>query len=56
MSDATANSNPVIAAAPANRIKIKGSVIVMTLYLLFLMLPIYWLLNMSLKTSTEVLN
>ena len=56
MSDATANSNPVIAAAPAKRIKIKGSVIVMTLYLLFLMLPIYWLLNMSLKTSTEVLN
>ena len=56
MSDATANSNPVIAAAPANRIKIKGSVIVMTLYLLFLMLPIYWLLNMSLKTNTEVLN
>ena len=56
MSDATANSNPVIAAAHANRIKIKGSVIVMTLYLLFLMLPIYWLLNMSLKTSTEVLN
>jgi glycerol transport system permease protein len=56
MSDATANSNPVIAAAPANRIKIKGSVIVMTLYLLFLMLPIYWLLNMSLKTSAEVLN
>jgi glycerol transport system permease protein len=29
---------------------------VMTLYLLFLMLPIYWLLNMSLKTNTEVLN
>ena len=56
MSDATANSNPVIAAVPAKRIKIKGSVIVMTLYLLFLMLPIYWLLNMSLKTSTEVLN
>ena len=30
--------------------------IVMTLYLLFLMLPIYWLLNMSLKTNTEILN
>jgi glycerol transport system permease protein len=56
MSDATANSNSVIAAAPAKRIKIKGSVIVMTIYLLFLMLPIYWLLNMSLKTNTEVLN
>jgi glycerol transport system permease protein len=27
--------------------KIKGSAIVMSLYLLFLLLPIYWLLNMS---------
>ncbi|WP_334067117.1 carbohydrate ABC transporter permease [Nereida ignava] len=56
MSDATATSNPVIATAPTKRFKVKGSVIIMTLYLLFLMLPIYWLLNMSLKTSTEVLN
>jgi glycerol transport system permease protein len=29
--------------------------IVMTLYLVFLMLPIYWLINMSLKTNTEIL-
>jgi glycerol transport system permease protein len=29
---------------------------VMTLYLVFLMLPIYWLLNMSIKTNTEILN
>ncbi|MGY3438035.1 MULTISPECIES: carbohydrate ABC transporter permease [unclassified Marinovum] len=36
--------------------KIKGSVVVMTLYLLFMLLPIYWLLNMSLKTNTEILN
>ena len=56
MSDATATSNLVIATAPTKRFKVKGSVIVMTLYLLFLMLPIYWLLNMSLKTNTEVLN
>ena len=28
----------------------------MGLYLLFLLLPIYWLLNMSLKTNTEILN
>lgn len=56
MSDATATSNPVIATAPTKRFKVKGSVIIMTLYLLFLMLPIYWLLNMSLKTNTEVLN
>ncbi|MFN4058651.1 MAG: carbohydrate ABC transporter permease [Roseinatronobacter sp.] len=30
------------------------SAIVMALYLTFLMLPIYWLLNMSLKTNTEI--
>ncbi|MCT4369193.1 carbohydrate ABC transporter permease [Yangia mangrovi] len=35
--------------------RINTSVIVMTLYLLFLLLPIYWLLNMSLKTNTEIL-
>jgi len=28
---------------------------VMTVYLVFLMLPIYWLINMSLKTNTEIL-
>ncbi|MFQ6551427.1 carbohydrate ABC transporter permease [Aestuariibius insulae] len=33
----------------------KGSAIVMALYLIFLMLPIYWLLNMSLKTNAEIL-
>ena len=36
--------------------KISGSAVVMALYLLFLLLPIYWLLNMSLKTNTEILN
>ena len=58
MSDATATANPVVIkpASSRNRFKVKGSVVVMTLYLLFLMLPIYWLLNMSLKTNTEVLN
>ncbi len=35
---------------------IKKSGIVMTLYLLFLLLPIYWLLNMSLKTNEEILS
>ena len=38
------------------RFRPKGSVIVMALYLLFLMLPIYWLLNMSLKTNAEILS
>lgn len=30
--------------------------VVMTVYLLFLLLPIYWLLNMSLKTNEEILS
>ncbi|MFL5161568.1 MAG: carbohydrate ABC transporter permease [Microvirga sp.] len=34
--------------------RVSGRVVVMTLYLLFLMLPIYWLLNMSLKTNMEI--
>jgi len=48
------------AAAPAaaNRAlsgpRVSGRVVVMTLYLLFLMLPIYWLVNMSLKTNMEI--
>jgi len=36
--------------------KINGSAVVMGLYLLFLLLPIYWLLIMSLKTNSEILN
>ena len=34
--------------------RIKSSAVVMTLYLLFLLIPIYWLVNMSLKTNTEI--
>ena len=30
--------------------------IVPTLYIIFLMLPIYWLVNMSFKTTNEILN
>ncbi len=37
------------------RLGINGSTFVMGLYLLFLLLPIYWLLNMSLKTNQEIL-
>ena len=33
---------------------VPGRTVVMMLYLLFLMLPIYWLVNMSLKTNTEI--
>lgn len=36
--------------------KVNSRAVVMTLYLLFLMLPIYWLLNMSLKTNSEIMN
>ena len=31
-----------------------GSALVMTAYLLFLMVPVYWLVNMSLKTNAEI--
>ncbi len=37
------------------RRRLPSSAIVMGIYLLFLMLPIYWLLNMSLKTNAEIL-
>ncbi len=42
-------------ARSRRRFRPSGSVVVMTLYLVFLMLPIYWLINMSLKTNTEIL-
>ena len=32
----------------------RARVIVPTLYILFLLLPIYWLVNMSFKTNTEI--
>ncbi|MWB76841.1 ABC transporter permease subunit [Pseudooceanicola sp. 216_PA32_1] len=51
MTDAT------IAHAPSrSRVRVNSSAIVMTLYLLFLLVPIYWLVNMSLKTNTEILS
>ncbi|WP_424972125.1 carbohydrate ABC transporter permease [Dinoroseobacter sp. S76] len=63
MTDATSTLSPAAnstaapkATARPRRFPIKGSTVVMTLYLLFLLLPIYWLLNMSLKTNTEILN
>ena len=42
-------------AARRGRLRPNGSAVVMALYLIFLMLPIYWLLNMSLKTNAEIL-
>ena len=35
--------------------RVNSRAVVMTLYLVFLMLPIYWLVNMSLKTNAEIL-
>ncbi len=37
------------------RFRPNGSAIVMAVYLIFLLLPIYWLINMSLKTNAEIL-
>jgi glycerol transport system permease protein len=34
--------------------RIRPSAVVMVVYLLFLLIPIYWLVNMSLKTNTEI--
>ncbi|SEN73272.1 carbohydrate ABC transporter membrane protein 2, CUT1 family [Loktanella fryxellensis] len=59
MTDASsARAAPMTIAAPrtaTRRLRPSGSAVVMGLYLLFLMLPIYWLLNMSLKTNAEIL-
>jgi glycerol transport system permease protein len=54
----TSDVKPAAAPLTANRAlsgpRVSGRTVVMTLYLLFLMLPIYWLVNMSLKTNTEI--
>ena len=60
MTDATTDQIPGKLTAHGKnrraRARINSRAVVMGLYLLFLMLPIYWLLNMSLKTNTEILN
>jgi glycerol transport system permease protein len=57
MTDAAATADSFTQAETRRRraLPINGSAVVMFLYLLFLMLPIYWLLNMSLKTNSEIL-
>ncbi|MCA3451726.1 MAG: carbohydrate ABC transporter permease [Rhodobacter sp.] len=40
--------------APRAWPRINGSALVMALYILFLLLPIYWLVNMSFKTNEEI--
>ena len=54
MADATANA-PQATGKARSGIRVNGSAVVMVLYLLFLLLPIYWLVNMSLKTNAEIL-
>ena len=36
--------------------RVNGSAVIMVVYLLFLFLPIYWLINMSFKTNTEIVS
>lgn len=38
------------------RPKIRLSTVIMTAYLLFLLIPIYWLVSMSFKSNSEILN
>ncbi|MFD1343381.1 carbohydrate ABC transporter permease [Litorisediminicola beolgyonensis] len=60
MTEATTDTIPESLAAEGSnrrrRVRVNSSAVVMTLYLVFLLLPIYWLLNMSFKTNTEILN
>ncbi|MGL4281970.1 MAG: carbohydrate ABC transporter permease [Albidovulum sp.] len=53
MADATANPT---AARRMSLPRVNGKALVMTVYLVFLFLPIYWLINMSLKTNSEILS
>ncbi len=59
MTDAVATLNrgtmSRLPARRATRIRVGLSWLVPTLYILFLIVPIYWLLNMSFKTTNEIL-
>jgi glycerol transport system permease protein len=50
------SATPLSTARPTARAwpRLNGSALVMTLYILFLLLPIYWLVNMSFKTNQEI--
>ena len=52
MTDAVARGEARGLALP----RVRTSTVVMVLYIAFLMLPIYWLVNMSLKTNEEILS
>lgn len=53
MATATTDVRTRIMAAGGTRVNIAA--VVTILYIAFLMVPIYWLINMSLKTNTEIL-
>jgi len=53
MADMTATQ---ASSRPRGLPRVNSRLVVMILYLVFLMLPIYWLVNMSFKTNTEILN
>jgi glycerol transport system permease protein len=57
MSVETATAAAPAAAAPViarRAFRVNGGAITLSLYLIFLMLPIYWLVIMSLKTNAEI--
>lgn len=53
-SDVKAASAPISGNKAFVSPRVNGRAVVMTLYIVFLMLPIYWLINMSLKTNLEI--
>ncbi len=50
----SAAAHPVVKAR-AERGGVKLGFLVPTLYILFLMVPIYWLVNLSFKNNTEIM-
>lgn len=56
MTAATTTVNARESVSLLKGLGITKSAIIMTAYIVFLLLPIYWLLNMSLKTNQEILS
>ena len=52
--DAASRTVPATRTRPQKPLRLKW--LVPTLYIIFLMLPIYWLVNMSFKTTNEILS
>lgn len=56
MSEAVMTATAPAAKPQTKAFSINTSIVVMVCYIVFLLLPIYWLLNMSLKTNQEILS